>query len=237
MPKWLKIIVAVGFGAVVVVGAGFWWFILRDDAPPEASLPARTTVGGDVSTSAGGGGAPGTLAGAWTVKQGKDVFAGYRMQEKFGGDTIEKTAVGRSPAVTGTLTAIDTAITAVSVTVDTTKLASDERRRDARIRDDGLETDRFPRATFVLTTPIDLGGAPAAGAIKTVQATGDLTLHGVTKGVTFTLETRWSGDLIDVAGKAPIVLADYSISPPNVGGFVSVADQGLIELQLTFTRG
>jgi hypothetical protein len=31
------------------------------------------------------------------------VFGGYRVQEQFGGDTVEHTAVGRTPAVSGTM--------------------------------------------------------------------------------------------------------------------------------------
>ena len=37
------------------------------------------------------------------MQQGDEVFAGYRVTEQFAGETIEKTAVGRSRAVTGTV--------------------------------------------------------------------------------------------------------------------------------------
>ena len=47
-----------------------------------------------------------------------------------------------------------------------------------------MDTARFPNSTFKLTKPIALGEEPPEGKIITVDATGDLTLHGVTKTVT-----------------------------------------------------
>jgi hypothetical protein len=39
-----------------------------------------------------------------------------------------------------------------------------------------------------------------------------------------------------VSGGAPIVLADYHIDPPNIGGLVSVDATGTFEFQLTFAK-
>ena len=259
MSRFWKIALPV---VLVLVAAGFagWWFFLRDDAPPEARLvardaPATTTRhddgdhdgpdDGDAgrrrprdgagTTAAPAGASP---AGTWTVQQGDEVFAGYRVTEQFAGETIEKTAVGRSRAVTGTVVVTaegqGTTISDASVEVDMTQLTSDSDRRDNRLRGDGLETDEFPTATFELTQPIELAAAPELGVPFDVQATGNLTLHGVTKEVTIPLSVRWSGEFIDVAGQLPIVLADFQIDPPNVGGFVSVAEDGILELQLSF---
>ena len=257
MSRFWKIALPV---VLVLVAAGFagWWFFLRDDAPPEARLvtrdaPAATTVfttdpttGAPATTASGATGAAGTTAapagaspaGTWTVQPGDDVFVGYRVTEQFAGETIEKTAVGRSRAVTGTVVVTTggraTTISNASVEVDMTQLTSDSDRRDNRLRGDGLETDEFPTATFALTQPIELAAAPELGVPFDVQATGNLTLHGVTKEVTIPLSVRWSGDFIDAAGQLPVVLADFQIDPPNVGGFVSVAEDGIVELQLTF---
>jgi polyisoprenoid-binding protein YceI len=221
----------IGIPVVVVVlglaAFGLWWFVLRDDAPPAASLVPRPTA----STVAGA-----TADGTWVVQQGPEVFAGYRILELLAGETIKKTAAGRSPAVTGNLTVAGATVTAAKIDVDVTQLKSDRSQRDNRIRTDGLQTDSFRTASFELTAPVDLGGAPAAGAEVSASATGNLTLHGVTRPATFALTARWNGDTIDVAGSTPVVLADYQINPPSIGGFVSVDDHGTVELQLTFVR-
>jgi polyisoprenoid-binding protein YceI len=208
-------------------GFGLWWFVLRDDAPPAASLVPRPTA----STTPGA-----TADGTWAVQPGPDVFGGYRILELLAGETIKKTAAGRSPAVTGRLTVNGSTVSTAKVDVDVTQLKSDRSQRDNRIRTDGLETDTFRTASFELTAPLDLGTTPAAGTEISVQAPGNLTLHGVTRPATFALNARWNGDTIDVAGSTPVVLADYQINPPSIGGFVSVDDHGTVELQLTFVR-
>jgi polyisoprenoid-binding protein YceI len=138
--------------------------------------------------------------------------------------------------VSGTITVQGSAVPEATIDVDLTRLKSDSGRRDRELQQSGLELARFPGASFRLTQPIALPAAPTLGEPVTLEAAGELTLHGVTKPITMQLTARWNGESIDVAGQAPIVLADYGIQPPSVGGFVSVDDHGAFEVQLTFTR-
>ena len=55
--------------------------------------------------------------------------------------------------------------------------------RDGQLGRQGLETDTYPTATFVLAEPIELDAAPAEGQAIAATAVGDLTLHGVTQRV------------------------------------------------------
>ena len=66
---------------------------------------------------------------------------------------------------------------------------------------------------------------------------GELTLHGATAPVTVTVDARWNGDAIEVAGSAPIVLADFDIEPPDIPGLAKADDQGAFEILLLFERG
>ena len=233
--KWTLVAVV---GVVVLGGLAFWWFVLRGDAPERASLPVRTT---DTTAEVAGGDAPSVESpdGQYVLSPGDDVFVGYRVQELFGGETIKKTAVGRTTALTGTLTVADGRVTVVDIDADMTQLTSDSSRRDASVRSAGLETDEFPSATFALTAPIALPADLAPGEPVDVTATGDLTLHGVTRSVQVPLQTSWDGaSTISIATPEgiPIQMADYGIEPPN-SGFVSVDDNGEIELQLVFVLG
>ncbi|MDQ3469796.1 MAG: YceI family protein [Actinomycetota bacterium] len=49
-----------------------------------------------------------------------------------------------------------------------------------------MDVEQFPGATFTLTAPIKFGAVPATAQPVTASATGDLTLHGVTRSVTIT---------------------------------------------------
>ena len=92
----------------------------------------------------------------------------------------------------------------------------------------------FTTARFVLTTPLRLTTV-APGKKLHEAAVGNLTLPGVTKRVTMTLDASWDGKTIEVAGTAPIKLADYSIERPKTP-IVSVDDHGSIEVHLLFAR-
>lgn len=241
MSKKVKIILAAVVVVLVAGGFGVWYFVFRDDAPPKASLSAIDTSDRS-TTTAGSGGEPTTsgdpattLDGAWKVKRGQDVFVGYRVQELFAGDTIKKTAAGRTPAVDGTLTVAGKQVTKVDITADVTQLKSDQSRRDSAITHRGLQTSDFPKATFVLTKPIAL---PSTDKDKEVDVTaaGNLTLHGQTRPVNVTLQAEWDGQVIKVAGSTPVRFADYGMDTIEIPGFVKTDDNGTMELQLIFSK-
>jgi polyisoprenoid-binding protein YceI len=231
MQRSVKIALAAVLVVIVAGGAAFWYFVLRDTAAPEASLEAL-----EQDSSSGSTADPiESFDGQWTVVTGENVFAGYRIQELFGGETIKKTATGRTPAVSGSLTVAGNQVSSVDITADLKQLKSDQSRRDASQQSSGLEINSFPTATFVLTQPITLPSAPSEGMVADVTAVGDLTLHGVTREVSIPLQASVSGGRINVAGGADIVLADFDISAPN-SGFVTVDEMGTFEVQLAFTK-
>jgi len=257
--RWL----AIGLGAVVVAllagGAmGFSYLFLREPAPaavglsnasptpgatsatgeaspdPAASAPAATSS----STTTGTG-----LDGTWSVDPSvgsfsdfSGSFVGYRVDEELA--TVgAATAVGRTPDVTGSLALAGSQITAVEMSADLSTLQSDKSQRDGQLRRQALETGQFPTATFSLTQPIDLGAAPVDGQVISATATGDLTIHGVTKSVEIPVEALLADDVVTVTGSIDILFADYSISRPTSFAVLSIADHGTMEFQLKFTKG
>lgn len=238
----------VAAGAVVVLGAAAvagWWFLVRDDAPPEADIDAAgetldeaaTPGTGDASSDAAG------VDGTWTVDQSVGSFAdfsgtwaGYRFNEELvgiGGNT----AVGRTPDVSGTMTVADGAVTAVDVEVDLTTLDSDSDRRDGALHSRGLESNRFPTATFRLSDPVTLPAGLTDGERAMATATGELTIHGVTNEAAVELQAELQGDNAVVVGSAPIALTDYGIDPPTGFSVLSISGDGTFEFQLFFSKG
>lgn len=217
----LVLVVAV-LGAAAFAG---WWFLLRDDAAPRPEIEKTPIVEG------------GAAEGAWRLQPDdtSGSFVQYRIQEEFVG-AIQNTATGKTTDVTGTLQVDGDAVSAVTVEANLAALESDEPFRDGALGNQGLETNKFPKAAFVLTRPITLPSSPVKGETVNVQATGDLTLHGVTKTVTIPLEGRWDGTTIQVVGRLPVKLADYGMSKPTAFKVASVADEGELELQLFFVR-
>ena len=203
-------------------------------APTTAPTTAATTASSEAATTTAA-----VSAGAaenYTLTMSDDAsvnYVGYRVVEVLFGQDTE--GVGRTRDVTGSLTLDGAQITAAEFTVDMTTLQSDEDNRDRKFNGEIMSTSEFPTATFVITQAIDLGAVPADGTEVTASATGDLTIHGVTKSVTIEVQAQRNGDIVDVLGSTDIVFADYGIDNPSTGG-ITTEDHGALEFLLSFTK-
>ncbi|WP_317230528.1 YceI family protein [Clavibacter sp. MX14-G9D] len=227
MQKKTKIILGTSAAVVVVLGvtaavAGPVFY--RDvivgapaAAPSVSAAPADSTL--DTSD----------LSGDWAIGTGST--AGYRVDEVLNGTDV--TVVGTTEDVTGTITVDGSTLSAATVTVDVASIATDQPPRDSYFRDEAMQVSQFPDATFTLTQPID-AAVPASGEVATVDATGELTMHGVTQTVTVPLQAALSGDGVQVSGSIPVTFSDYGVEAPDLG-FVSVEDQGTVEFLVKAT--
>lgn len=194
-----------------------------ESAPTVTVAPSATATAGTEASD---------LSGDWTVADGS--FAGYRVDEVLNGTDV--TVTGRTSDVAGSLTVDGLSLTAASLEVDVASIATDSGNRDEYFRSNAMRTGEFPTATFVLTDPVAVDAAPVVGGVQTVEATGELTLAGVTRTVTVDLEAVWNGSDGQVAGSIPITFADFGVEAPNLG-FVSVEPEGFIEFSLVVARG
>lgn len=226
--------------AVLVVSAAVWGpGIYRDYiAPPAAEtptlVPGEVTEGSTTGESADTTVDPADYAGSWTVATGSE--AGYRVNEVLNGTNV--TVTGRTSKVNGTFTIGDDGRTleAAELTVDVASITTGTSQRDDYFRTQALRAATHPTATFVLSSPISLEVAPASGEIVQATAQGRLTIAGVTRTVTATVEVRSDGTTAEIAGSIPITFSDFDVTAPNLG-FVSVEKTGFVEFQLVATKG
>ncbi|WP_308797623.1 YceI family protein [Agromyces silvae] len=233
MQKRTKIIVASIVAGVVVLGATAAIagpIIYRDVIVGEAEAAPSVTAAPSASAETGSTDTA-DLSGAWAVGSGS--YAGYRVDEVLNGTDV--TVVGRTEQVTGALQVEGLSLTAAELTVDVASIETDSGNRDDYFRENAVRVDEHPTATFVLTEAITTDEAPAVGEVQTIQATGDLTLAGVTRSVTVELEAVLNGETGQVAGSIPITFADFGVEAPNLG-FVSVEPTGFIEFSLELER-
>jgi polyisoprenoid-binding protein YceI len=243
MNRWVKRgLIAIPILVALFVGAIFLYTEVINDAPDalseadlsEAVAGAVTTTGAaDSDAPAEGASDPVTggvsVEGTWNVTPESEF--GYRVEEVLFG--VNTTAAGRSNEITGSMTIEGTTVTEASFTVDVGSITSDESRRDSQFRGRIMEVYRYPEATFTLSAPIEIGAVPAAGEQITASATGDLTLHGVTRPVTFDVTAEAGDDRIGVLGNIPVRFADYEIDNPSMSG-ITTEDNGLLEFVLVF---
>lgn len=90
---------------------------------------------------------------------------------------------GEFTNVTGTVQLDEKDVTksVVNATIDTTTVYTRNEDRDKDLKENFFEVTKFPTMTFV-------SKSIARGADGKLQMSGDLTLHGITKPVTFTVE-------------------------------------------------
>jgi polyisoprenoid-binding protein YceI len=242
IPALIAIVV---LGIAGVAGLGYLFFhpspaaVSVASAAPGGSQPSTTDPAG--SPAPAGSLAGGSLAGTWNVDPSVGTFnygandfsgsfVGYRINEQLA-NIGANTAVGRTPDVTGSLVLDGSSITSVDISADLSSLQSDDQRRDGQVGRLNLGT-----ATFKLASPIALAALPTDGSTVDATATGDLTIHGVTKRVEIPVQASRSGDVVTVTGSVPIVFADYGVTPPTSFIAVSVEDHGIIEFQLHFSH-
>lgn len=238
MKSPLRLAIAVA-AAALVLGAGgvyaYYFSGLRSTPAPLALSSASPTAAPTAAPPAG-------LAGDWKIGTGSE--AGFRVGEVFAGQTARHDAVVRTATVSGSLKAASGAggyaVSGLTVTVSTTDLRSQDTvagfnvaQRD-RIISNQLATSRFPTATFTsdsLTVPatVDAGLVP-------LTVPGKLTLHGVTRDVTASVQAQRTPSGIEVAGTIPIVMTDYGVDPPRLP-ITSVESNVTVEFKLELARG
>lgn len=171
------------------------------------------------------------LSGTWVVSEGS--VAGYRVDEVLAGTPV--TVTGSTTAVSGSLEVSGLTLESAQFEVDVTSIATDERQRDSVFRELVGKNGAEPTARFVLTEPITASSAPLRGEIIEQALTGELTIAGVTRPVSFAAQVRLGDTSVEIAGQIPITFADFGITAPNLG-FVSVESQGMVEFSLLATR-
>lgn len=163
--------------------------------------------------------------------------ARYKVREQLAGINFPSDAVGTTQAVTGTIVvnpdgSID--VKQSKLTVDLRTLKSDQTLRDGYIQQRTLETDKFPLIEFVpkradgLPKPLPAGMQAQAGFLLI----GDMTMHGVTKEVTWKVVATFGNDLVAGRATTTLTFAEFNLTKPSLARILSVDDK--IELEIEF---
>jgi polyisoprenoid-binding protein YceI len=177
---------------------------------------------------------PGGRAFAIMTQQSSAAYTAHFLAA---GQTVPGTVTGETGDVSGEfLIAPDTnpAIQSLRVVVDLRKLESGSADRDNHVRNDTLEANTYPYATFVAHHTTILTGTYTAGQRISFKLPGDLTLHGVTRPATFDLQGTLEGDTITGAGTTMINIADFGMKTPQITSIVPVTVDTHIALTITF---
>jgi polyisoprenoid-binding protein YceI len=207
----------------------------QNQTTPATGAVADTADDGAVPPAATGSAAsaPAAATTTFTIQQSGSK-ASFSIGEILNGSPF--TAVGTTDQVAGQIAVDPTNPSAAQVGViqiDARAFKTDSSLRDRAIQSFILQTDKYPTITFA---PTALRGLPTSGQVGqtySFQIDGNLTVHGVTKPVTFEATiTPVSASQIKGSATATIHYADYGISIPKVPVVGGVDET--VNLQLDF---
>src|SRR5438067_755731 len=224
--------VAAAVGAGILVGACGGSATLQ--TPTASTTPTATATATTAATTAS--------AGTWTVTDKSK--ATIRVREQLVGVSLPSDAVLTATGAKGSfeLNADGTFAAGSKIAFDLTTLSSNERDRDNFIKNDTLQVRQFPTAEFVPMKTAGLTVPLAASGTFTFTLTGNMTIKGKTKEVTFDVTAKRDGsDLTATATANPSwKFGDFGMTAPSVPFRVlSVTDEirAAIDIVATGPKG
>jgi polyisoprenoid-binding protein YceI len=118
------------------------------------------------------------------------------------------------------------------IKVDISKLQSDSERRDDMIRNDWLQSNKFPTATFKTKRLEGLPTTPYVdGTELKFKIIGDMTIHNTTKELTFDATAKIVNGVLTGTAVSKFNMTDFGFDPPSILGILK-AENG-VELVMT----
>jgi len=212
-------------------------FVLALTACGGAAAPSVTEDPAVVSTATPAGTV--STSGPWSFSVDATSKTAVRVREVLAQVRAPGDAVLTATGMKGTFTLKTDGTFAPSskISVDVTTLRSDQSQRDGFIKDNTLETRRFPTAEFVPTKATGLAvPLPPSGEMKFTLA-GRMTVHGVTKDVTFAVTAKRVGARLTATATADPAwkFADFGMTVPRVASVLSIEDDIRGEISLVAT--
>src|SRR6266700_2372957 len=184
--KRYRWIIGIGIGLLVVIGAvmGYMWYFARTVNPPHTGSGVAADCGTPIPST-----------GLRTFQIVPDqTTASYKVRENLVLRNLPNNdAVGTSHSVAGNFkvrTGTAPLVTGMNLSIDLSTLKTNEDRRDYYVRQNYLETDTYPKTTFVSTCAQGLPASYSDGQTVQFQITGNLTLHGKTNKAVFDVQGK-----------------------------------------------
>lgn len=174
--------------------------------------------------------------GTWLVQPGSlpnYTSVGFTFEELLPSD--RRTTSGSTRGVRGSIEVRDNKLLSGRIEVDMTSLSTDTERRDVSIKNRIFHTDKFPIASFEVTSETDLSEIPADGLTGEASVTGKLTIMGNSQTLTQPFTFLRSGDELIASATIPINRLDYGVETPE---FVAakIAEEGELNILINFTQ-
>lgn len=159
----------------------------------------------------------------------------YQVDENFAGKKTS-TAEGVTNGLAGdvAINADDLAKSRVGkIVANVEQFHSDNNLRDSRLRQDYLESARFPLATFEVSEISGLDGKLTEGESRDFTMTGAVTVKGETAKATFDATATLTDGTLKATATTDAKLSRFGAGPISIAGLVSTSDDVTLTLKLT----
>ena len=168
------------------------------------------------------------------------IRANYRVTEQLARLPSPIEAIGYTESITGGLYINSDGIPNANsvINIDLSSLKSDESKRDNYLRNNSLETNKFPEAIFEIK---EIKGFDIDSLLNLqknefqMQLIGDLTVHGVTKTKTWDINATSELGKLKGKGTLSFPFSDFNMDIPKLFFIVSVEDNITLELDFDIT--
>ncbi len=110
-------------------------------------------------------------------------------------------------------------------------LTSDEEERDERLREEWLESSKYPFATLTATSIENAPESYELGEEINFTMQGDLAIREVTQPTTFDVTATIGSDSITGVMAADLRMTDFGFNPPSWAGVFTVDDDFKVEIE------
>lgn len=224
MIRSVKIGIAIA-AAIAIISISAFLYLTRGVAAPTESVQASAEelTTSDVSTN----------QTVYRISQDESTVT-YTIEEVLNG--VDTTVVGTTSEVAGDIlvNADDLSQSEIGeIRINARTFATDEDRRDNSVARFVLQSESDENE-FIIFQPTAITSdsvSAAVGDSVTLQVTGDLTIVGVTKSVTFDVTAALqSADQLTGSAQLSVLLTDFGLTIPDVPFVASVEDSVLLQL-------
>lgn len=163
--------------------------------------------------------------------------ARYLVREQLLGRDLPNDAVGETDEITGSLVLDDEGRVVGEeslIRVRTGSLRTDVDMRDNYVRRRVLLTEEHPETTLRVTAIDGLPWPLPESGSRPLELTGDLTVIGVTRPTTWTVDATFSPGRVTGTARTAFTFDDFGIRRPQVRRVLSVADTIRLEYDFSF---
>jgi polyisoprenoid-binding protein YceI len=206
-------------------------------ASSTTAAPAATPVAATAAPASGSAASADVL---YLTLQPDGTQAGYKAHEQLASKNLPSDAIGTTSNVTGTLAIRkDGTILAdqSQFVLDMATLHSDSSMRDGYVRGNVLQTSKYPKAVFVPSAAQGLPSPLPTSGDVTFKLSGNLTVHGVTKQVTWDAQGKIAGNDLTGTATTAVVFEDFGMSPPRTMMVLSVEDNLVLTIKFHLRAG